>query len=211
MKIVSVAIGEKYEIEVERLKRSLNGIPIEIFTRKNSKYKVISEDNLVNGLYHKSNFANYIDSTMDSIVFIDADAFTLNNNPFESFVVNNETDFAYVPYKNIWFLPDEIRQNAFDFHGHKINSGFMYFKNLEIAKIICSKWSEEFLKRPMELIRNEYDEWALMIALEKLQKQKKINVELLPSKWNDWELTTLEEHVNSKSIFMQSHHFLDIV
>jgi hypothetical protein len=40
-------------------------------------------------------------------------------------------------------LSDRVLLNH---HGHKINSGFMYFKNLEIAKNICTKWAEEFGK-----------------------------------------------------------------
>lgn len=48
----------------------------------------------------------------------------------------------------------------------------------------------------------EYDEWALMIALMKMPDLK---IELLDKKWNDWELSTKEEMLESGSVFFQSH------
>lgn len=205
MKLFSVAIGEQYEKEAVRLQRTVN-LPIEVFTKSSDKYVEINNDPLINGLWHKSNFANYIDEVEEAVVFMDADMFTLTENPFETFKVKKTTDFAYVPYKGKWHFPDTIRQEAFNHHGHKINSGFMYFKNLEIAKNICTKWSEEFLKRPLNWIKNEYDEYALMIALTKLNYK----TELLDRKWNDWELKNGEEIKSSNSVFFQSHNFLDI-
>jgi len=205
MKLFSVAIGENYEQEAARLQRTVN-LPIEIFTKLNDKYVEVNSDPLINGLWHKTNFANYIDEAEGAVIFMDADMFTLTENPFETFSVAEDTDFAYVPYKGKWYFPDTIRQEAFNHHGHKINSGFMYFKNLEIAKHICTNWAEEFLKRPLHLIKNEYDEYALMIALMKMNYK----IELLDSKWNFWELETEEEIKNSNSIFFQSHTFLNI-
>ncbi len=206
MKIFTVAIGEKYEKEALRLQRSVP-LPVEVFTKNSEKYKKVNPDPLIDGLWHKSNFANYIEHADDPIIFMDADMFTLTKNPFDTFKVKEDTDFAYVPYKNNWWLPDTIRQEAFNYHGHKINSGFMYFRNLEIARDICTRWAEEFLKRPQEWIKNEYDEWALMIALMKLNYK----IELLDKKWNNWELNTKEEIQASDSIFFQSHEYLDIV
>ena len=205
MKLFSVAISENYEQEAARLQRTVN-LPIEIFTKLNDKYVEVNSDPLINGLWHKTNFANYIDEAEGAVIFMDADMFTLTENPFETFSVAEDTDFAYVPYKGKWYFPDTIRQEAFNHHGHKINSGFMYFKNLEIAKHICTNWAEEFLKRPLHLIKNEYDEYALMIALMKMNYK----IELLDSKWNFWELETEEEIKNSNSIFFQSHTFLNI-
>lgn len=205
MKLFSVAIGENYEQEAARLQRTVN-LPIEIFTKLNDKYVEVNSDPLINGLWHKTNFANYIDEAEGAVIFMDADMFTLTENPFETFSVAEDTDFAYVPYKGKWYFPDTIRQEAFNHYGHKINSGFMYFKNLEIAKHICTNWAEEFLKRPLHLIKNEYDEYALMIALMKMNYK----IELLDSKWNFWELETEEEIKNSNSIFFQSHTFLNI-
>jgi hypothetical protein len=213
MKLFSVAIGTKYEREAERLKRSVP-LPVEVFTESSEKYKRISEDPLIDGLWHKCNFANYIDEADGPVIFMDADMFTLTENPFETFNVKEDTDFAYVSYQCKWYFPDTIRQEAFNHHGHKINSGFMYFKNLEIAQNICTKWAEEFLKRPLHWIKNEYDEYALMIALMNMSYK----IELLDSKWNDWELglksfeeKSPESILNSNSIFFQSHDFLNIV
>ena len=205
MKLFSVAIGEQYEKEAVRLQRTVN-LPIEVFTKSSHKYVSVNDDPLINGLWHKCNFANYIDEVDGPIVFMDADMFTLTKDCFKDFKVKEDTDFAYVPYLGKWFYPDYIRQEAFNYHGHKINSGFMYFKNLEIAKTICSKWSEEFLKRPLHWIKSEYDEYALMIALMNMTYK----VDLLDRKWNDWELNTEEEIKESSSVFIQHHDFLDI-
>jgi hypothetical protein len=214
MKLFSVAIGEQYELEAQRLQKSINPLKVEVFTKSNIKYIEISGDPLINGLWHKCNFANYIDEVETPVVFMDADMFTLNKNPFEDFKVKEDTDFAYVPYKGKWHLPDNIRQKAFEYHGHKINSGFMYFRNLQIAKSICNQWQHQYLEREKlydvekGTSKYEYDEWALMIAL---QNMPEIKIELLDSKWNDWELGTEQEILNSDSIFFQSHDFLDII
>jgi len=213
MKLFSVAIGENYEQEAARLQRTVN-LPIEIFTKLNDKYVEVNSDPLINGLWHKTNFANYIDEAEGAVIFMDADMFTLTENPFETFSVAEDTDFAYVCYKGKWYLPDTIRQNAFDYFGHKIDSGFMYFKNLEIAKDICNKWQYEYLEREKlygvepGISKGEYDEWALMIALSKLNYK----TEVLDDKWNDRESNskTEEEIKNSNSIFFQSHTFLNI-
>jgi hypothetical protein len=205
MNLYSVAIGEQYEKEAVRLQRTIN-FPIEVFTKANNKYEEVNADPLINGLYHKANFANYIDNAEGPVIFMDADMFTLKQNPFQDFYINQDVDFAYVPYEGKWFFPDSIRQDAFNHHGHKINSGFMYFKNLEIAKNICTKWSEELLNRPLHWIKNEYDEYALMIAL----KEMNYKIELLDKKWNNWELSTEEEIKESNSVFFQNHDFLEI-
>jgi hypothetical protein len=213
MNLFSVAIGKKYEVEAKRLQESMKPLKIKIFTSADVKRK--GEDNLINGLYHKSNFANYIDdNTKGAIVFMDADMFTLSDKPFKDFKIKDDTEFAYVPYIGKWFLPDEIRQKAFDYHGHKINSGFMYFKSLEVARKICNQWQYEYLEREKlydvdkGTSKYEYDEWALMIALQKLPE---IKIELLDSKWNDWTLNEKQEILDSDSIFFQSHNYLDII
>lgn len=212
MNLYTVAIGEKYEIEAKRLQESMLPLEVKVFTNNDVKRK--NEDDLINGLYHKCNFANYIQDIEGPIIFQDADMFTLSKEPFKDFNVHNDTEFAYVPYKGKWYFPDEIRQSAFDYHGHKINSGFMYFKNLEIAQIICTQWQYEYLEREKlydvekGISKNEYDEWALMIALQKLND---IKVELLDSKWNNWELKDKDLILNSESIFIQSHNHLDIL
>lgn len=211
MNLYSVAIGSQYEKEAERLQRTVN-IPIEVITKSNDKYVEINTDNLINGLYHKANFANYIDNAEGPVIFMDADMFTLKQNPFQDFYVNQDVDFAYVPYTGRWFLPDTIRQEATDYHGHKINSGFMYFKDLATAKLICTKWRDIYLER-CELYKlntgnskYEYDEWALMIALKELD----LNYQTLDRKWNEWELETEDKIKDSDCIFIQHHDFLDI-
>lgn len=211
MNLYSVAIGAQYEKEAERLTRTVKQ-PINVFTKSDVKYAQQDNDPLIDGLYHKSNFANYIESVEGPVIFMDADMFTLNENPFSEFSVEADVDIAYVPYTGKWFLPDTIRQSATDYHGHKINSGFLYFKDLATAKLICSEWRNEYLERCKLYLtktgnsKYEYDEWALMIALQKLQ----LKVQILDKKWNDWELNTEEEIKQSNSIFFQHHDFLDI-
>lgn len=211
MKIFSVAIGEQYEKEALRLQRTVD-LPVEVFTKLSKKYVEVNTDPLINGLWHKCNFANYIDTADSSVIFMDADMFTLTKNPFKTFKVKETTDFAYVPYEGNVHLPDLIRQKAYDFHGHQINSGFMYFKNLEIAKNICTKWANEYLEREKlydvkkGTSKHEYDEWALMITLTKL----KYKTEVLSKKWNNWHLINEEQIKSSDSILFQSHGFLEI-
>ena len=210
MKLFSVAIGAQYEKEAERLQACVSNV--EVFTKNSSLYQEVNSDPLINGLWHKTNFANYIlEEVNGPVVFLDADIFTLTQDPFSTFSVAEDTDIAYVPYPGIWYLPDEIRQNAFNFHGHKINSGFIYFRTLDIAKAVCNQWQFEYLEREKlydeskGTSKHEYDEWALMIALSKLQYK----VELLDKKWNHWQLNSEEEIKSSDSIFFQSHFFID--
>lgn len=213
--IFTVAIGDNYEIEANRLKRSLKDNYLNIFTKKSALYIKITDDPLIDGLYHKSNFANYIDNKLKGpIFFMDADMFTLTINPLFSFKIDNSIDIALVPYiSGKWHFPDKIRQSAYDYFGHKLNSGFIYFKNLKIAKDICNRWSYEYLEREKlydiekGTSKYEYDEYALMIALMKTNYKLK----LLDSKWNDWELDTIEDIKNSKSIFFQSHKHINII
>ena len=210
MNLYSIAIGKQYEIEAKRLQDSMKPLGVKVFTSKDVERK--HEDNLINGLYHKTNFANYIKDANGAVVFMDADMFTLSDNPFKDFKVKDNTDFAFVPYDGNWHFPDTTRQKAFDYFGYKINSGFMYFRTLKIAKEICTLWSKAYLERVKiydiepNQSKNEYDEYALMIAL----MGSKYKFELLDGKWNDWHLETKEEILNSDSVFFQSHNYLDI-
>jgi len=214
MKITTVSIGEAYHPQAERLQRSLKDIPVTVINESHPDYTQVNADPLINGLYHKANFANYIEADQNEpILFMDADAFTLKDNPFEDFTIPEGTDIAFVQYKGKWHFPDQIRQQAFDHFGYKINSGFLWFKDLQTAQLVCTAFASEYLKR-VELYgnvhnvtKNEYDEYALMIALKDLN----LNIHLLDSKWNDWELSTEEEFEASDSVFFQSHDYLDIV
>lgn len=212
MNIVSVAIGKKYHTEVERLQRSLP-LPVNVFTEENLKYERIHDSDLINGLYHKTNLGNYFDFEKDTpVIFCDADMFTLVKDPFKTFKIKEETDFAYVPYVGKWHFPDKIRKECFDYHGHKINSGFMYFKDIDTAKKVSDVWSEAYKDRIKlyDVTRglvNEYDEYALMIGLMEID----LNIELLDSKWNEWTLNEKEDILKSNSIFFQSHNYLNIV
>jgi hypothetical protein len=213
MNIATVAIGETYEIEAQRLQRS---VPYQInqFDKKSNLYRRVHEKQLIDGLYHKSNFANYLPDLHGPVIFMDADMFAVKPFPFDSWEVNNDADIAFAPYSGKWYYPDQVRQRAFSHFGYKINSGFIYFKNIHVARSVCDKWSVAYLDRVKDYYiegrfahESEYDEYALMIALMGMN----LNIQILDKKWNDWELSTKEEIMASDSIFFQSHDHLDIV
>ena len=213
MNLFTVAIGKKYEIEAQRLENSLSPLNITIFT--SNDVQNVTDNPVINGYYHKTNFANYINSAEGPVIFMDADMFTLSDNPFQDFSVAADTEFAFVPYPETWHLPDETRQSAYDFLGCKINSGFLYFKDLETAKRICTEWQQVYLERENNHVgirknKNsyEYDEWSLMIAIQNLNN---IKTEHLDVKWNNWDLNEEYEIRNSDSIFFQSHFNLNII
>lgn len=143
---------------------------------------------------------------------MDADLFSLGKDLLKKFKVKKDTDIAFVPYGGKWYYPDQIRQKAFNHFGYKINSGFIYFRNLSIAKDVCTAWANAYPERVKlygiapNVTKNEYDEYALMIAL----MDKTYKIELLSQKWNNWELKTEEEILKSDSPFFQSHSLLDI-
>jgi|GEM_PF-3188823 len=213
MQIISVAIGTQYELEVQRLIKTI-GLPVNVLTTKSTKYHKINNDPLIDGLYHKTNFANCFDDIDPNIplIFCDADMFALKANPLKDFNVNDDVDFAFVPYSGKYHFPDQIRQVAFDAFGYKINSGFMYFKNLLIAQNICTKWASAYLQRvalyetASNVSKYEYDEYALMISLI----DHNYNIQLLDRRWNDFDLNTREDIIKSDSVFFQSHD-LEIV
>jgi len=207
----AVVIGPSYVAEAQRL---LACIPdLIIVDESNPLVNEVNTDPLINGLYHKTNFANYL-ATQDEtlpVLLCDADLFSLIDNPLAGFQVEEDTDIAFVPYQGKWHFPDQVRQEAFDHFGYKINSGFIYFKTLAIAKAVCTAWANAYLDRVAlygvvpNINKNEYDEYALMIAL----KGMNYNIQLLDPKWNNWESKTEDEILQSDAIFFQSHSFLD--
>lgn len=212
--IATVAIGSQYEKEAQRLCKSL-AKRVFIFTEISDEYELIDKDPYINGLYHKSNFANYIKKDVDGpLFFMDADMFTLKKDPFSEFKVSSSTEFACVADLGKWYINDPYRQSLSNYFDLKYNSGFMYFKNLQIAKKICKLWNSQYKKRIVlynnpDRIENKHetDEWALMYSLKKLN----IKTQLLDKKWNTWHLKTVEEIKNSNAIFFQSHNYLDIL
>lgn len=209
----TVAIGKHYAEVAARL---LQCIPdLVIIDEANSLYTQVNDDPLINGLSIKANFANYLTNVDENspVIFCDADMFSLQNDPLATFQVAPDTDIAFVPYTGKWHFPDQVRQQAFDHFGYKINSGFMYFRTLQIAKDVCTAWAAAYMDRAASygiatnINKNEYDEYSLMIALMGMNYK----LELLDKKWNDWALETEEEIRNSESIFFQSHNFLDIL
>ena len=177
----TTAINMRYETEAARLKRCV-GDTLQTFKTSSNQYVKQSNDPLIDGLYHKTNFANYIEGDLSHpVLLMDADLFSLYENPLSTFEVNSNTDIAYVIYQGTYHYPDRLRQEAFAHFNYKVNSGFIYFKSLQLAREICNEWREKYLERS-QINKFEYDELALMYIL----KDKNLNIEQLPQKWNNW-------------------------
>ena len=179
--LATTAINLRYETEAARLKRCV-GDTLQTFKTSSDQYQKQSDDPLIDGLYHKTNFANYVEGDLSHpVLFMDADLFSVYENPLETFEVDLGTDIAYVPYTGTFHYPDALRQEAFAAFNYKINSGFVYFKSLQFAREICDEWREKYLERS-QINKFEYDELALMYVL----KDKSLNVQQLPLIWNNW-------------------------
>lgn len=205
MNLVSVAIGKLYELEAQRL---LEKYPQTILiTNKTdeieTKYKIPN----LNGLATKSNFANLIKENLVGPVFLcDADLFPVINDPLQFFKVKEETDIAYVVYGGTWHYPAKLKhfEEAIKKVG-KINSGFIYFKNHQIAKDVCSKWYKKYKERMDEYLDGtsgddrygEYDEPSLCLVLA----EENYKLEFLDPKWNCWNTGPKSEN----PMFVQKH------
>lgn len=177
---ITIAIGEKYKHEANRLKLSFPDL--HIFTKHNPLYKPFGNSDLFDALCHKSNFAAYLPENVTGPIFLmDADLYSDIENPLERFTIEPDVDFAFVPYSGMWFFPDTPRQNAINILNGKINSGFLYFKNIDIARDISAQWCEMCHKR-MSLSLWEYDEYSLMIIIANSEYKWKH----LDGIWNDW-------------------------
>ena len=218
--ISTVAIGDSYEREAARLKKCI-GDELIIFDKSNSSYKKMDDDPLIDGLYHKTNFANYLEGYNEDhpVLFCDADLFSLKSNPLSTFQPKADTDIAFVPYQGTFHYPDNLRQEAFEWFIYKINSGFMYFKSLKLAKDIGNEWRIKYLERS-KINKYEYDEIALMYVLQKYN----YNIELLDLKWNNWyhnsklnpstyiqRKEAVEFYNETGGIFFQAHDMLNIL
>jgi len=218
--VATVAIGDSYEREAARLKKCIDHDLI-VFDKSNSSYKKMDDDPLIDGLYHKTNFANYIEGYNENspVIFCDADLFSLKPKPLSTFKPHKDTDIAYVPYQGKFHYPDNLRQEAFEWFEYKINSGFMYFKSLKIARDIGDEWRIKYLERS-KINKFEYDEIALMYVLQKYD----YNIELLDLKWNNWyhnsKLTprsvmerkeAIDFYNKNGGIFFQAHDMITIL
>lgn len=199
MNFYTIAIGGNYLIEANRLKKSIP--TLNIFDINHPLYVELDKSQIENALYHKSNFANYIDDSVKGpIFFMDADLYSDIENPMSFWEISDDVDVAYVPYKGQWFFPDEERIKATKKLGSKINSGFIYFKNIEIAKTICTEWYK-IMQRRLPLNVYEYDEYSLMIALDNLD----FKFQNLDPRWNDWGENTEGQPMLEDAIFKQMH------
>jgi hypothetical protein len=205
MNLVSVAVGRQYEMEVQRL---VQAYPQTILITNNTpgietQYKFA----VLNGLTTKANFANLISAHLTGpVVLMDADLHPVAPDPLQHFQVQPDTDIAYVVYAGTWHYPAKLKHFEMAIRKvGKINSGFMYFKNIHIAKDVCTKWSALYKERMNEYLEGktsddregEYDEPSLCLVLA----QENYKLEYLDPKWNCWNTGPQCDH----PLFVQSH------
>jgi len=190
MNLVSVAVGAQYELEVQRLLKSYP--QTFVITERTEGIETQYSNAILNGLTTKANFANLIPSDLEGPVLLcDADLYPVVEDPLQFFSVKLETDIAYVVYGGKWHYPPKLKyfEEVVNKVG-KINSGFMYFRDIEIARDVCTKWSKLYKERMDEYIfgrsgddrKGEYDEPSLCLVLAK----ENYNLEFLDPKWNVW-------------------------
>ena len=199
--IIAIAMGSQYELEVQRLIREYP--ETRVITNKTEGVETRYAEPLLNGLVTKSNFASFLPDDLEGSVFLcDADLVPMGPDPLSQFTVRPDTDFAYVPYPGTWHYPDnELTRICKKIP--KINSGFIYFKNVVVAKDISKKWHQKYLERNEEYLSGkvnqnrigEYDEPSLMYALDKMN----YCWECLDKGWNNWDNTS------TKTYFKQEH------
>ena len=210
--IVSVAIGEQYEKEVARLTESYPSTIV--ITSETAGIETAFKMPLLNGLATKCKFGLLIPQNLQGpIIFCDADLYPVVENPMQYFQVKPETDVAYVTYGGTWHFPERLKdfERCIQKVG-KINSGFIYFKNIDICRNVCSDWDKEYLKRMNNYLQSpaldlvidypsdagEYDEPSLVFVLDKA----KYNLEFLDPKWNAWDGCG---NPKENAYFVQSH------
>lgn len=205
MNIVSVAVGKQYELEVQRLVKAYPQTIV--ITEKTPGIETSFTNPLLNGLATKCMFGTLLPQDLKGpIIFCDADLYPVVNDPLQYFEVKEETDIAYVVYPGTWHFPPHLKDFEIAIRKTgKINSGFMYFKNIDVCKEICSKWHKEYLKRMNDYLtgkvigdrKGEFDEPSLILILEK----ENYNLEFLDQKWNVWNGSNIPKEI----YFKQSH------
>lgn len=210
--MVSVAIGEQYEKEVARL---VEAYPTTIvITSETAGVEKAFKMPVLNGLATKCKFGLLIpDNLKGPIIFCDADLYPVVEDPMQYFEVKPETDIAYVTYSGMWHFPERLKdfERCIQKVG-KINSGFIYFKNIDICRDVCSKWHKEYLKRmDSHLLSSrldlavdnpsdagEYDEPSLVFVVN----ETNYNLEFLDPRWNVWDDYS---DLKKNAYFIQSH------
>jgi hypothetical protein len=217
MNIVSVAVGKQYELEVQRL---IKAYPQTIvITERTPGVETSFDLPLLNGLATKCKFGLLIPEDLEGpILFCDADLYPVIEDPLQYFKVKDDTDIAYVPYPGRWFFPPTFKdlEDAINKIKGKLNSGFIYFKDIEVCQDICFRWHKEYLKR-MKLFEDfkllthregEFDEPSLVMVLA----NSSYNIEHLDPKWNVWgneHTISINESHNIKDTYFRQWHMND--
>lgn len=225
MNIVSVAIGSQYELEVQRLIRHYPQTIV--ITERTPGVETSFANPILNGLATKCMFGTLLPKDLKGpILFCDADLYPVVEDPLQHFKVKEVTDIGYVVYAGTWHFPKRLEsfQKAIAKTG-KINSGFMYFRNIEICQDVCSKWHREYLRR-MDHHRlspnvnltvdhpsdaGEYDEPSLVFVLN----EENYNLEFLDPRWNVWDGSGVpvssaymtQSHIKNWSMYDSIPHF----
>jgi hypothetical protein len=204
--IVCVAVGKQYELEAQRL---LKEYPQTILiTEETEGIEKSFEMPLINGLATKCMFGVLLPNDLDGpIIFCDADLQPNTSNPLQYFHVQEDTEIGYVVYQGKWNFPKRLEnyQKAIEKVG-KINSGFLYFKNINICKEICKLWHEEYTTRMRRYFNNpedplltgEYDEPSLIAVMNK----NNFKFEFLDPRWNVWNTSGVPKE---NAYFIQDH------
>jgi hypothetical protein len=202
MQIIIPAVGAQYELEALRM---LNVYPNSILiTERTHGVETSFDIPLLNGLATKANFGYFLPDNLEgSVLLCDADLFPVVPDPLSSFHVNPDTDVAYVPYPGRLITPWSDYNDALEIT-KQINSGFIYFKDVTIAKHVSSLWYKKYKERMNQYLsgevntdrKGEFDEPSLILVLSKLN----YNLELLDYKWNVWDPFQGEE-----AYFKQQH------
>ena len=203
MNIVCVAVGKQYELEAQRL---LVQYPHTILiTEETEGIEKSYSVPVLNGLMTKSNFAHFLPEDLQGPIFLcDADLFPEIEDPLSKFQVQPNTDLAFVSYSGTWHFPEKKLNDVIK-DIPRINSGFMYFKNIQVAKEISRGWYIQYKERIDEYLSGkikkdrtgEYDEPSLMIWL--YDHGKHFKLEVLDKKWNNW------ENLDIKTYFRHGH------
>jgi len=183
----TVAIGETYRNEAERLRPEFPGLLM--ITEAHPRYVRESNDQLLDALTVKTDFARFLPDDAQGPVFLfDADLMPLVPNPLATFEVDPETDVALVPYPGSYHYADSERQAIYEKVGANLNSGFVYFRDLSVARALSQDWKRRFLDRMSRYgvsrknAAEEYDEPALLETLA----NGAWSVGWLEAKWNLW-------------------------
>lgn len=188
--VISVAIGEAYEIEAQVLASQVPELLL--VTDKHPLYQEVCHNPFINGLHAKTSVGRFLpDDAEGSVFFCDADLWSVDGkNHIDDFVADPKWDIAMVPYQGTFHYPKgSKRKEIHEKIGGNFNSGFIYFRNADICREISELWSENYRRRMGvggTLNRSAFGEYDEPALLEVLAYKGDWVCGVLPLKWNNW-------------------------